>query len=182
MKILALVLITLAIVSARDYPLFKQCDDSWGSEELGPGPKTICRIGCLISSVSMALNSYGVQIDGQEANPSTLNQWLSQNGGYSSQLFVWGSVSSFGFSYQGQVSAEEGKEALDQSNVVILNVRNGGHWVLATSYDGDTFYVNDPGYDCSTYSASEVEVAAVFSVSSSSFLAEAYNFINNFLN
>ena len=43
---------------------------------------TICEVGCLMSSVAMALNHYSVLIDGQSANPGTLNSWLQKNGGY----------------------------------------------------------------------------------------------------
>ena len=43
---------------------------------------TICEVGCLMSSVAMALNHYSVPIDGQSANPGTLNKWLQNNGGY----------------------------------------------------------------------------------------------------
>ena len=44
--------------------------------------KTICKVGCLITSVSMALNYYHIPIDGSPANPGTLNQWLKANNGY----------------------------------------------------------------------------------------------------
>ena len=36
----------------------------------------------------------------------------------------------------------------------MCNVHNGGHWVLATGYNGDTILVNDPGYSTSSYSLS----------------------------
>jgi ABC-type bacteriocin/lantibiotic exporter with double-glycine peptidase domain len=39
---------------------------------------------------------------------------------------------------------------------VILNVHNGGHWVLATSYQGDTIYVNDPGYSTTYYTLAQI--------------------------
>ncbi|EAR82369.3 peptidase C39 family protein (macronuclear) [Tetrahymena thermophila SB210] len=181
MKIFCLFIIALGVASARDYPLFKQCDSQWGSEELGPGPKTICKIGCLVSSVSMALYSYGIQLNGQDSNPGTLNSWLQQNGGFSAQLFVWGSVSKLGFDFQGKVPAVSAKEALDQGKVVILNVRDGQHWVLATSYDGDVFQVNDPGFNVSTYTTSDVTQASVFQVNNGYF-SKAYNYIKNFFN
>ena len=40
-------------------PLYKQCDARWGSNIIGSGPDTICRVGCLMSSVAMALTDRG---------------------------------------------------------------------------------------------------------------------------
>jgi hypothetical protein len=45
---------------------------------------------------------------------------------------------------------------LSNCDGVIANVRGGTHWVLLTGWDssdpsGNTFYVNDPGFDQSTY-------------------------------
>ena len=39
---------------------------------------------------------------------------------------------------------------------MICNVHNGGHWVLAHSYNGDNIMVNDPGYSVSSYSLSAI--------------------------
>ena len=40
---------------------------------------------------------------------------------------------------------------------VIVNVRNGGHWVLVTGYaGGSTFYVNDSGFASTTYTYGEM--------------------------
>lgn len=39
---------------------------------------------------------------------------------------------------------------------MILNVHNGGHWVLATSMSGSTISVNDPGYSTTSYTLSEI--------------------------
>lgn len=82
MKILAILLITLALASSRSYPLFKQCNSAWGSDILGSGPATICKAGCVITSVSMALSSYGKSVGGA-ANPKTLNAWLKTHSGFS---------------------------------------------------------------------------------------------------
>ncbi len=43
---------------------------------------TICKVGCLLSSISMGLRHYQVKVDGKDVNPGTLNMWLRQNGGY----------------------------------------------------------------------------------------------------
>ena len=45
---------------------------------------------------------------------------------------------------------------MDVGNVVVMNVHNGGHWVLATGYSGNTIYVNDPGYSTTAYDLSQI--------------------------
>lgn len=105
-----------------------------------------------MSSVSSALAGIG-----KGYNPSTLNTWLKGHGGYvSGDLFVWASVNSLGLSYVGKVANSNIAANLAANNVVILNVHNGGHWVLATSMSGSTIYVNDPGYNTASYDLSEI--------------------------
>lgn len=75
------------------YPLFKQCDPAWASTEIGSAAGvTICDVGCLMSSVSMALAANGITIPNPwfnanslqnfSVNPQSLNMWLQANGGY----------------------------------------------------------------------------------------------------
>ena len=105
-----------------------------------------------MSSVSSALAGIG-----KGYNPSTLNTWLKGHGGYvSGDLFIWASVNSLGLSYVGKVANSNIAANLAANNVVILNVHNGGHWVLATSMSGSTIYVNDPGYNTASYDLSEI--------------------------
>jgi hypothetical protein len=58
--------------------------------------------------------------------------------------------------YLGKVSNSQIKSNLDAGRVVILNVHNGGHWVLAYGYNGDTIMVNDPGYNVASYTLSQI--------------------------
>lgn len=104
MKIIVSVFILLALTSAVTYPTYKQCDSSWGSETLGGGPDTVCKAGCLMSSVAMALAGNGKSVNGSTATPKTLNSWLKNHSGYSGELFVWGSASSLGLKYVNKVS------------------------------------------------------------------------------
>lgn len=46
--------------------------------------------------------------------------------------------------------------SLDADKVVICNVRNGTHWVIATSYTIDSIVVNDPVYSTATYALAEI--------------------------
>jgi len=142
----------VALALARTYPLYKQCDSKWGSEQLGTSSNTICKAGCLMSSVAMALSGVG-----HSYNPGTLNSWLKGHGGYvSGDLFVWASVNSIGLKYIGKVSNSNIASSLSDGHVVILNVHNGGHWVLANSMSGSTISVNDPGYQTTSYTLAEI--------------------------
>lgn len=105
-----------------------------------------------MSSVAMALTGAG-----KSQNPGTLNTWLKGHGGYvSGDLFVWGSVSSLGLKYIGKVGNSNIASSLSAGHVVILNVHNGGHWVLATSMSGSTIQVNDPGFSTTSYTLSQI--------------------------
>jgi hypothetical protein len=147
-----LCLFLIVAAFCRSYPLYKQCDSRWASEQLGTSSDTICKAGCAMSSVSMGLSGCG-----HAYTPSTLNQWLKGHGGYvSGDLIVWGSVSPIGLNFRGKVNNDRIKPNLDVGNVVVMNVHNGGHWVLATGYSGNTIYVNDPGYQTTAYDISTI--------------------------
>ena len=45
---------------------------------------------------------------------------------------------------------------MNKKEVVIVNVLNGIHWVLATSMKGDTIFVNDPLFNTDSYELSEI--------------------------
>eukprot|EP00919_Chromeraceae_sp_WS-2016_P068220 GHVR01161641.1.p1 GENE.GHVR01161641.1~~GHVR01161641.1.p1 ORF type:complete len:126 (-),score=8.91 GHVR01161641.1:1042-1419(-) len=105
-----------------------------------------------MSSAAMALAGTG-----HSFNPSTLNKWLKQHGGYvSGDLFVWAAINSLGLTFIGKFQNSEIKSKLDAGYVVICNVHNGGHWVLAYGYSGDNILVNDPGYSTTSYSLREI--------------------------
>lgn len=149
---ITLIAVLLVLAASRTYPLFKQCDSRWGNEQLGTSSNTICKAGCAMSSLAMGLAGIG-----KSYNPSTLNTWLKGHGGYvSGDLLVWGSVSSIGLTFKGKVANSQIKSHLDAGNVVICNVHNGGHWVLAHSYSGSAINVNDPGYSTTSYDLSQI--------------------------
>ena len=105
-----------------------------------------------MSSVAMAVAGIG-----KNYNPGTLNTWLKEHGGYvSGDLFVWGSVSHLGLSYVGKAANSNIAANLAANHIVIFNVRNGAHWVLATSMSRSTIHVHDPGYSTNSYTISEI--------------------------
>ena len=167
----AVVISTLAISAltagcniGRSSPVYNQCDPRWGSTQLGSS-STICKVGCLMCSVASALTGLGRKVNQQTPTPEVLNFMLRGNYGYQGNLFVWTAVERYNIKYEGQFeSTATIQKALCDKKVVILLVNGGGHWVLATGYDGNTFYVNDSGYNRGSYPASEVVLAGIYRV------------------
>lgn len=154
-----------AICRQRNYPLYKQCDGRWGSDKLGSS-STICKVGCLITSVAMAMNGLGKQINGQNVTPKNFNQFLMNNGGYSGNLFIWGSVTRFGLRYLGQpTSIETIKNHICNNQIVALNIDRGGHWVLANGVNNDgSISILDPGPNRSSVKPGEVLRAGIYNL------------------
>ena len=150
--------------TSRPVTDYGQCEGYWAQQYLG-GDKTVCRAGCLMTSVASAMTSCGKTINGKKADPGVLNDWLKRNGGYSGNMFVWGALSKFGLSFLGwPESSTEIKNHICNNRIVILNVNGGGHWVLCTGYNDNTYNVMDPGYPRKTYSTGEVTCAGVFRI------------------
>jgi len=146
-----------------NFPLFKQCDSRWGDDLMGT--KTICSVGCLMSSTAMGLAGTHIPIKVLPSTPKVLNEWLKNNEGYDGNNLIETQVPLInpdriawpddGFHKTKDLSFVEVTEYINKGRIVIGNVNNGGHFVLLTGYsteDGDSFAVNDPGYSRDTYS------------------------------
>lgn len=128
-------------------PYFNQCDSRWKYNRLGTCSHTICSAGCAMSSVAMILKYYGAGVD-----PGRLNSWLTSRGGYASGcLIYWATAANYhsGTNYVTYIRSRDWNRLRAELNAgypVIVNVKNGGHWVVVTHYSGGTYYINDPGY------------------------------------
>eukprot|EP01017_Pseudomicrothorax_dubius_P032747 TRINITY_DN431_c0_g1_i1.p1 TRINITY_DN431_c0_g1~~TRINITY_DN431_c0_g1_i1.p1 ORF type:complete len:203 (+),score=51.11 TRINITY_DN431_c0_g1_i1:122-730(+) len=140
------------------FPFYRQDDPRWGNDILGSGPHTLEQWGCLVTSVAMLFNGYGVQLDKQTADPHYMNLWLKQNNGFDGQNYLFESVEKLGLKYLGNFNKADGlKDALDDiTKGVILHVKQGHHFVLATGYDQNGVFVNDPYYNVTQYKWEEV--------------------------
>mmetsp|Transcript_5837 Transcript_5837/g.12874 ORF Transcript_5837/g.12874 Transcript_5837/m.12874 type:complete len:208 (+) Transcript_5837:33-656(+) len=159
------------------FPVFKQCDPRWGSDEMVT--TTVCKVGCLMSSISSALNGRGYTLDGAAADPGTLNAWLRKNDGYdgsndlkesvipliSPQHMSWNCTWCGAYRTPAALKPSDVQQWITEGRIVIANVDAGHHFVLVTGYDpknSSHFYVNDSGFARNCYPYSEVVGWRVF--------------------
>lgn len=104
-----------------------------------------------MTSLAMALNGTG-----NGYNPGSLNKWLTANGGYDgSGVNPW-KIGDLGLPFENKCPNSEIKAKLDAGKVVVVNVNDGRHWVLAYGYNGDTILVNDPYFSTGSYPLSQI--------------------------
>jgi len=157
---------------------FNQWDPAWKSEVMIT--KTIGAVGCAITSATNAMKSRipKVLVGGAEVdvNPANINKYLKEHNGYTSDVadckncIKWASLNTVGVAvhmvYDRMISAPtfaELKTEIEACNGVLLNVRGGGHWVLATSAaEADKFLVKDPGFDSTSYPIAAVKKAVIY--------------------
>lgn len=159
------------------YVLFKQCDPRWGSNLMVN--ETICAVGCLMTSTSMALHSRGIHLTNATDNiitPGTMNNWLQLHKGYDNdndldEVALEGlgqGVKYVGPIIPASLLSEDKVRAmlLGANNIIIANVDNGGHFVLVTGFDAKHkgyFYVNDPGFPRPAYNLTQIVGWRIFS-------------------
>ena len=168
-------------------PLFKQCDPRWGDDIIET--TTVCKVGCLMNSIASAIAGRSIRVDGQEANPGTLNTWLRNNGGYDpnndleeavipklSTRISWTCSWCGAFRNATAFSISDIAQQLQEGHVVIANVDAGHHFVLVTGYNisHDTVYVNDSGFTRNCYPMSEVVGWRVFDMEAASGACNGY--------
>eukprot|EP01089_Gocevia_fonbrunei_P016344 TRINITY_DN5026_c0_g1_i1.p1 TRINITY_DN5026_c0_g1~~TRINITY_DN5026_c0_g1_i1.p1 ORF type:complete len:194 (+),score=31.27 TRINITY_DN5026_c0_g1_i1:97-678(+) len=174
MKAVLLVVVFLAAVQALipyHWELYKQCDSKWGRHPLGTsGRDTICSAGCAMSSVSMALASYEDDINKHRVDPLNLDEWLQSHGGYADgDLIIWDSVSKLGKlrteTITTSLSRTKMLDYIHRRQPIVVNVRDGSHWVLVIGYSESeeaVYYVNDPGFNSLTYTIQEMSHFVVY--------------------
>ena len=128
-----------------------------------------------MSSISMAIHGKDIPIPANTSshyvpsNPGTLNTWLRDNDGYTMGNDLKESVvpginpahiswPASGMHTTNDIPMSGIQAMLKAGRPVIANVMHGHHFVLVIGWDtvdGDTLYINDPGFTRTTYSYSQ---------------------------
>lgn len=131
---------------------YNQRDVDWGNNLIGFSNQTIAAVGCTLTSYAMVVAHYGGSI-----NPAAVAA-NSGNFSGSSAYFLKPGPSANGHSADSidNPSLQQLRDALNSGAVVIAGLsKDGGpypthysdHWVVLRSIDGDSFRINDPGYE-----------------------------------
>lgn len=137
---------------------WKQCDPKWGSMYVGN--KTICSIGCALTSVSIQLARSGVPLNvSGEFNPGTFMQTHKSYGGFSNNIITW-NVSRIAPNFKLIASQEmlfgtkenkikTIKKYAADGEYIVLGVRHGlgqdiGHYVAYSDSSSDEIFIFDP--------------------------------------
>lgn len=137
---------------------WKQCDPRWGNMYVGS--KTICSIGCALTSISIQLARSGVQLNvSGEFNPGTFMQTHKSNGGFSDNIITW-NVSRIAPNFK-LIASHEAlfgtkknkintlKKYAADGEYIVLGVRHGvgqdiGHYVAYNDSSSDEIFIFDP--------------------------------------
>jgi len=175
--------IVIPTVTPFTYPFYTQCDPKWSSMVLQQDD--ICKVGCFLTSISMALAGRGIKIPkGIVANPGTLNNWLRNQTNPAGYLPVdilntpvLTNISpkiSLGTDYMhrtNDLKASDVVRLMQNGKVVIANVHSGKHFVLLTGYPKTGPYSNftvfaaqDPAKFATGYSHNEIAGFRIFTM------------------
>ena len=130
-------------------PQFRQGDDRWRGDLLGPTPITIGAEGCALTSAAMVLASYGIDTD-----PQRLNAFLKTNDGFTPQGWIqWEKAAELApervwHAYEDLPTYHLIDANLVAGNPVIVRLRLPGrmtHFVVIAGKEGYDYLTRDPG-------------------------------------
>ena len=130
-------------------PSFRQGDDRWRHDPLGPTRNTLGAEGCAVASAAMVLASYGFDVD-----PQRLNRFCTEHGGFTPQGWLyWENAAEYEpgkvrMAYEDLPSYELIDDNLARGNPVIVRLRLPSgitHFVVIAGKDGFDYLTRDPG-------------------------------------
>lgn len=171
------------MVKPYEYPFYTQCDQKWG--KLIMQKDDICKVGCFLSSISMALAGRGLKIPTDLVpTPATLNYWLQKQtnpAGYldtdilnTPVLTAISPKIKLGANYMhrtNDLKAGDVVKMMASGKVVIANVHDGRHFVLLVGYpkngpysNSTVFAAQDPALFAASYTHQSISGYRIFTM------------------
>ncbi|MFA6082612.1 MAG: C39 family peptidase [Patescibacteria group bacterium] len=156
----------LVVLNSQPWHFF-QTDSRWANRSLNPNysnSDTFAESGCLVTSISMVANYYGVG-----GTPPDILSKLISGGAMYGDLVSWGGVSG---AFGGRLGFTYGKERISWGVVdsyvklgkpIIVHVAGGnyGHWIVISGKSGDKYSVEDPYFSSGqAYPSSKIDYMA----------------------
>lgn len=125
------------------FEIFKQGDKRWASVHLGGSPLTIGRYGCTTSCIAMATQKAGHTLTPDQIAHNAAN--YTADG-----LILWSKLRLDGLSFKwrdvGYFPNKIDAALADPQNIVLFEVNNGSHWILAERKAAGDYLSYDPWY------------------------------------
>ncbi|PIY79513.1 MAG: hypothetical protein COY81_01965 [Candidatus Pacebacteria bacterium CG_4_10_14_0_8_um_filter_43_12] len=129
-----------------DGSYFSQRDERWAGNRIGNSSESVYEVGCLVTSVAMAVKSRGVDTTPAEIAGNSSYFWLNTAYMLSrSTLSLPGGKRGYNISpYSTNISAE-----LEKGNAVVTGLKAGPygtHFIVLKKTDGNNWIMYDPWY------------------------------------
>lgn len=125
------------------FQVFSQRDSRWAGKNLGQTNRAMAQVGCTTTCISMSGTFFG-----EDILPFPLCQKLSYT---PDALVIWKSIGDvfkkmkFEYRYYSFNQLKFDEALKNPNKTLLLNVKSGGHWVLALRrLYGNTWWVADP--------------------------------------
>lgn len=145
--------------STGDFAEWKQFDPRWA--EVNIGSATLHSSGCLVTSIAIQMQRSGT-VTIPDFNPATFANRLTQNGGFSSGGgLLWDPLRktmkeitndkfkdvNLEYSLSGTKENKINKlnEFINSGKLLVLGVKNEGHWIAIDRIEGNNVFIFDPG-------------------------------------
>lgn len=128
---------------------FRQDDPKWGQSRIGDTEDRLFAYGCTVSSVAMAASN----LLQTEITPESLNQKLSNNGGYTDRgWLIWDEIApathdKVAAKYYSQPRHEDILSCMSSGSYPVIKIKLYDsiiHWVLVVGSTQDQYLIRDP--------------------------------------
>ena len=127
---------------------YLQNDPQWSTDKLGDSSSTMGGAGCLVASITTAMDYYGVKYIPQEVNSLFRENDVFNENGQVIWMNIKNAIPEIDYKYDRVFDTQTIEDLLDEGLLPIIEVKYKGtginHWVVVIGSDGTDFLVMDP--------------------------------------
>ena len=127
---------------------YLQNDPQWSADKLGNSNSTMGGAGCLVASITTAMDYYGVKYSPQEVNNIFRENDVFNENGQVIWMNIKNAIPEIDYRYNRVFDTKTIENLLAEGLLPIIEVKYKGaginHWVVVIGSDGTDFLVMDP--------------------------------------